>query len=290
MSSKSSTQVKRKTKQGEKETATQAVKEQVPANIALKRLNEGPNKAVTPGDVLSAQQAVGNKATEAALQRKAAAPQAQPEVKQVPVPAPAITLKPEEMIVARLRQKIKDAAAQHNVDPNLVAAILADEAKRRGLDDALQDTEARFIIAYEGLLERGEVAMWETVTGESLANTSFGASQMNASTLQDMVDQGRIPAPAGWNGDKLDKTLEMLLSDDLAPTLVAARLRQTIDHWASGRVNIANRPEILGTLYSLGLHGRSGINPNPQANERGNGIAATMPRMRQILEMPVNGR
>ena len=47
---------------------------------------------------------------------------------------------------------------------------------------------------------------------------------------------------------------------------------------------ISNKLEILGTLYSIGLVGRSGVNPYPQANEHGEKIASELrEKVKQIL-------
>jgi hypothetical protein len=190
-----------------------------------------------------------------------------------------------ELHIYNLRSQINAAASAHGVDARLVAAILLDEYNRRGLEDSLQDTEAQFIIAYEGALERAEVGLWESTVGD-LATTSFGASQMNLNVVEELVDKGYVNKPADWDTDHLDSSLRLATDNNMAPTLVAARVHQTIDHWKASGVDISTRPEILGTLYSMGLTGRSGVNPNPQPNARGTQIAGYMPRMGQILAMP----
>ncbi len=157
--------------------------------------------------------------------------------------------------------------------PELVAAILADEANRRDFVDDLADTEAWFIIRYEGKLEEIERYLLEHTTGQSIEEISLGKPQMNPEVVMDMVDQGYLPKPEGWEADKLDKALEMLLDDDTAPELVEARINQIVEHWAEEGVDISNRPDVIGTLYSQGLEGASGVHPDPKPNDRGLDIA-----------------
>jgi hypothetical protein len=189
-----------------------------------------------------------------------------------------------ELHIYNLRSQIKSAAASQGVDANLVAAILLDEYNRRGWEDSLQDTEAQFIIAYEGLLEDAEVGMWEATVGD-LATTSFGDAQMNLNVVEELVDKGYVDKPADWDSDHLDSSLKLATNRQMAPTLVAARVKQTIDHWKKGGVDISSNYAVLGTLYSMGLTGRSGVNPNPQPNARGTQIDGYRSRMGQILAM-----
>ncbi len=190
-----------------------------------------------------------------------------------------------EAHIYKLKEQIKSAASAQGVDANLVAAILLDEYNRRGIEDSLQDTEAGFIIAYEGMLEDAEVAMWEATVGD-LATTSFGDAQMNLNVSEELVNKGYVAKPADWDSDHLDSSLRLATNSQMAPTLVAARIHQTIDHWNAGGVDISRNYAVLGTLYSMGLTGRSGVNPNPQPNARGTQIDGYRSRMGQILAMP----
>lgn len=189
-----------------------------------------------------------------------------------------------EKHIFTLRNEINTAAAESGVDPSLVAAILLDEYNRRGPEDSIQDLEARFIIAYEGWLESTEVFLWESMFGD-LDTTSFGDAQMNLGTAEDLVENGYVDEPADWDSDRLDSKLRLTTNSQMAPYLVAGRLRQTIDHWSNGGVDISNMPDILGTLYSIGLTGQSGVNPDPRPNPRGTQIAEYMPRMSVILNV-----
>jgi len=200
----------------------------------------------------------------------------------------ANNLSGNEQKIYQLRAQIRAAAAARNVDEALVAAILMDELNRRGPEDAIQDAEARFLIGYEGVFERVENTLWDAIPGmDSIQDTSFGSAQMNPSTLTDMVNGGHFDKPADWDTDRLDSQLRTLLNDNLAPALIAGRARQIIEHWKNnGGADLTNRPEIIGTLYSIGLQGRSGVHNNPQPNSRGTAIANSMGRMSTILNMP----
>lgn len=172
-----------------------------------------------------------------------------------------------------LGPSITAAADYHRVDGRLIAAILADEISRRDLWDDVQDRIARRLIRDEGWSEKIMVRLIQTVTRQPLDQQSFGLSQMNVGVLEDLIENGLIQMPERWDEDRIDVLLGVLLDEDRAPWLVAARVRQTIDYWMQGGVDLTNRPEILGTLYSMGLTGPRGLHPDPQANERGHQIA-----------------
>ena len=155
----------------------------------------------------------------------------------------------------------------------LVAAILEDEAERRDFIDYVGDVEAWFIEKYEGKLESTERMMLERLTGQSIEEISLGKAQMNPEVVMDMVESGYLNKPEGWEDDKLDISLQLLLNDEKAPELVSARIDQIVDHWADQGQDISDRPEIVATLYSIGLEGKQGVNSNPQPNDRGQSIA-----------------
>jgi len=167
---------------------------------------------------------------------------------------------------------IKGAASYRGVDPALVAAIIYDEISRRDAGDDIQDNIASGIF------------------GSTLSDTSsLGIAQMQIQVVQELADKGYIDIPDMQNqlGRQLSKKeaiIQLLLNPSFAPHLVAARIQQTIDTWKKGGVDISNRPEILGTLYSIGLTGSSGVNPNPQSNERGDGIKASIDHMNDLLK------
>ncbi len=207
------------------------------------------------------------------------------------------------MMIVDLHERIWAAAEEYNVDPALVAAILYDELQRRGVEDTYQDyIGAPALIIYEGFLENlgaldlgiraGVVTSIKNILkGEAagrpfipIEDQSFGIAQMNVGTVYDLVEAGYLDAPEGWANDRLDCSLIMLLDNTMAPTLVAARVRQTIDHWLiEGGPDLSNRPEILGTLYCLGLVGESGVHDHPVSSERGNAIADSRECMEELL-------
>ncbi|NOY28535.1 MAG: hypothetical protein GXP62_21980 [Oligoflexia bacterium] len=157
------------------------------------------------------------------------------------------------------------------VSPEMIAAILADENHRRDTRDAVQDVE---------------VGAGGTTTEKPVAEQTFGAAQMQPQVVSEFVNGGYLAPPASWTGDELDRSLEMLTDDAQAPALVAARLQQTVDHRRTGGVDIGRRRDILGTLYSLGLQGSSGVHADPQSNNRGTAIAAMIPRLECALGLP----
>lgn len=161
------------------------------------------------------------------------------------------------------------AARRYRVDAGLVAAILADEAARWGVADQLQHGWARLICALPARPAQRLIHLTEMLLRRPLGTHSLGRAQMKLSTLREVARSGLIDLPASPQAQ-----VRVLLDPQTAPPLVAARLRQTLDHWQAGGVDLTRRPEILGTLYSLGLSGQAGVHPRPQPNHRGLKIAA----------------
>lgn len=173
-------------------------------------------------------------------------------------------LRMEEMAWA---SRIRGAGKEYDIDSVLVGAILEDEGNRRGVEDFFQERLMSFF------------------SQDTVEDWSIGDSQMKFETLYDLVDNGYIEKPDNWDSDRFDLAKDMLTDDDLAPTLVAARLRQTIDYWeAQGGPNLSERPEILATLYSIGLTGDQGVHSNPQPSERGKGILELFDDVREKLD------
>jgi hypothetical protein len=173
----------------------------------------------------------------------------------------------------RLHSELILAAGQYQVPAGLVAAVLIDEIQRYNLFDRLQDMVARGLVNGKGWSRQILARLWAKLSGEPLADQSFGLAQMNLGVLCLLVDSGGVQAPEQYQPGDLSVLLEMLLDERKAPFLVAARLRQIIDHWQAGGVDLSNRPDILGTLYSIGLEGARGVHPDPQPNRRGMAIA-----------------
>lgn len=190
-----------------------------------------------------------------------------------------------ERVVYQLRSKVR-AAEGGGISAALIGAVLHDEHRRRGPEDALQDVESWFLRLYEGPLERLETWLWNSLPGPDLSRQSFGLAQMQPRTLEDVVAGGYVQAPEDWLTDHQDAMLRMLADDALAPAIVGGRLRQILDHWAAGGVSLAARPEILATLYSIGLTGSGGVHADPKASSRGEEIARSLPRIEQLLRLP----
>lgn len=193
--------------------------------------------------------------------------------------------KAEWEFICGMADEINSASAQNGVSTGIIAGILLDENRRYDFFDGLQDIEADFLILYEGWLEDLETFLWENTTGEDLLDTSFGQAQMNLGTIQDLIENGYLDEPDGWDDEdnRQDILLQLAENESRAAELVAARLKQTIDHWNAGGVDISNLDDILGTLYSLGLTGASGVNDDPQPNERGTTIAEYADALSDLL-------
>jgi hypothetical protein len=183
--------------------------------------------------------------------------------------------------VAALQREICGAATRCGVDAPLVAAILDDEMLRYDLSDRCQDFCARLIAAGGDRLGPPLARAYGAITFHPIENQSFGPAQMKLATLRDLLARGYLDSPS--HDRQLPALLAILLDHRLAPALIAARLRQTSDHWRTGGVNISNRPEILATLYSIGLEGRNGVHTDPQPSARGLQVAANRQAMREIL-------
>lgn len=161
------------------------------------------------------------------------------------------------------------------VDADLIGAIILDELERRDVWDTVQETGARFFDLCEGSLER--VGHWLLhKTFKPLTIISLGPAQMKPFVVEELVAEGLIAKPPSWEEDKTDIIVQWLLNPQKVPELVGARLEQIVRHWAKGNIDISDRPEILATLYSIGLTGKAGIHANPQANTRGRRIAQTL--------------
>ncbi|UWX62722.1 DUF1402 family protein [Deinococcus rubellus] len=166
-------------------------------------------------------------------------------------------------------QALTLAARRYGVDAGLVAAILADEAARWGVADQLQHGWARLICALPARPAQHLINLTEPLLRRPLGSHSLGRAQMKLATLHEVARSGLLSLPA-----RPQEQVRMLLDPQAAPSLVAARLRQTLDHWQADDVDLTRRPEILGTLYSLGLSGQAGVHPHPQLTRRGLKIAA----------------
>ena len=166
------------------------------------------------------------------------------------------------------RYRIERAARRFGVAPGLVAAILADELRRRNLWDHGQDILAQWLLDLPTPLSVVLQQVAEYLTGRPLDDQSFGLAQTKPATLRELDEAGVLPVPRD-----LRLQLALLLRWEYTPLLIAARLRQILDYWTAGGVDLSRQQEVLATLYSLGLTGRRGVHPHPVANSRGKAVA-----------------
>ncbi|WP_350241920.1 hypothetical protein [Deinococcus sonorensis] len=166
------------------------------------------------------------------------------------------------------RARLHAAAEAFEVPAELIAGVLIDEHARLDRWDAMQDVAVRFGLRLPGPVAAGWWRLLGGCCGRPVDSFSLGRAQMKPETLRHLGRLGYVDVPA-----TPDALWRMLLDDRLAERLVAACLRATVDHWAAGGVAILHRPDVLGTLYSLGLTGANGVHAHPVANARGEGIA-----------------
>ncbi len=177
----------------------------------------------------------------------------------------------KEQVTAKLkpyRNIVLSAAQKFSIDPYTLGAILIDEIARvNPWEEALDKLGAAFV----GI------------------NTSTGIAQVTIETARELIQKEYYnPNP---NDNKLSKKNIAKTSRTHLYTyaerarhsiyFAAARIRQTIDHWAH-KTDLSDRPEILGTLYSQGL---GSPKPNPGASDRGLQISQEFyPLAKKILK------
>jgi len=155
--------------------------------------------------------------------------------------------------INKYKPLIIEAANKQNIDPNTLAAILIDEYLRMGPNDWFD---------------------WRAKIG---ITTTIGIAQVNVETARNLIKQGLYnpnPKDQKLNPENIDKTfkahLYKYLKDPLhSANLSAAKIRYDINRWAP-ESDISNRPDILGTVYSLE---EKPIHDNPDSNDRGKQIA-----------------
>lgn len=172
----------------------------------------------------------------------------------------------------------------NEISADLIGAIMLDELQRRDWLDDIQDIESRFLnLAYTRPLKHLGRWLLSTLL-KPVEDISLGPAQMKPTVVEDLIQEQLIAKPANWDKHPIDIAVKWLLDPHKSAELIGARLEQIVRHWAKGGVDISDKPEILGTLYSIGLVGQAGINDHPQANERGKTIAKELRiKVRQIL-------
>jgi hypothetical protein len=157
--------------------------------------------------------------------------------------------KTEKEVIAYLtkhKECILAAARKFKIDSYLLGAILIDEDLRRDWKDDWFDCLARIG-----------------------SNFSVGVAQIKVSTAKNLIQKGY------YNPDPTRKKLsskelyEYLKSDKHSVYFAAAEIKRTIDEWRP-LIDLSKRPEIIGTLYSLGKKKKPHANPKP--NDRGEQI------------------
>jgi hypothetical protein len=185
--------------------------------------------------------------------------------------------------VRRLAEPIRCAAGQYAVQPEIIAAILVDEIIRSDVVDELQVSWAKSYANSAPGNGHRRLKFWQWISPKPIEEQSFGLSQMTLKAYTSLQKAGYLPVKSAAE-TPLKTALADLVSSRNAPVLIAARLRQTIDLWGNEGVDISCQPEILGTLYSMGLTGFQGVHPEPRANPRGLQIAQSLPAIRALLE------
>lgn len=176
-----------------------------------------------------------------------------------------------ELKIYRLRDEIRRAAAEFRLSPEIVGAIVLDELERRSFEDDIEEVLA---VILPGLVYR--------------ANWSIGIAQIKPKTAE-FVYRERL-------GNCLEphQIVRSLLDEKISCRLVAAYCRHTIDLWRDAFPPAENTDidgdgaRLLGTLYSLEPTGTWGVNDRPIFNDRGEGIVATMPKIRTLIESQIS--
>jgi|SRR3989344_473230 len=177
----------------------------------------------------------------------------------------------KEQITIKLtphKRTILSAAKEFSIDPYLLGAILIDEIARVNPWEDIMD---KLLSAHIGV------------------NASVGIAQVKINTIRELIAKGYYnPNP---HDKKLSKANIAKTSKAYLYTYAkqprhsirfgAARIRQIIDVW-SYEIDLSNRPEIIGTLYSWKL---GTPKPNPGSSPRGLQIAQEFyPLAKKILE------
>lgn len=157
--------------------------------------------------------------------------------------------------LAPYRQLIFDAARHFSIDPYLLGAIILDELSRAAIIEEISDILLLYFIG---------------------VNTSVGIAQIKIDTAKGLIKEGYYNP--NLNDRKLSQenigkaTRLYLYSYVIQPKhnifFAAAKMKETIDRWMP-IVDISNKPDIIGTLYSL----ERNPHPNPKPNGRGLQIA-----------------
>lgn len=194
-----------------------------------------------------------------------------------------LKLSPNEEKIYALRDLIKQAS-DRAARSSLIAAIILDELNGRDIGDFFHDCLPKI-----GMINE---------------NQSYGIAQIKPKVIYNLVRYNYLKTPLGWSHveQKRKITISWILDEQTVPRLVAAIVNQIVDFWwfpecrpsdgsavAQGlpkdiRVNISNQPDVIATLYSIGLYNRhKGVHLYPCANARGEQIANSMSKVEWLL-------
>lgn len=174
--------------------------------------------------------------------------------------APEIGKLPDEdaqKVITDNWDSIQKAAEEFGVDPYVVASVIYTE-QSHNVD--WKDTATDWIGFY-GILD-----------------TSIGVGQVKGSTAKFLEEEGYVTptkgSEGGWNfpwgfvnGTETMARVKRLENNEWNIFYVAAYIKYFQDTWEDVFPDIANRPDILATLYNLG-HGKN-PNANPKPNDFG---------------------
>jgi len=149
---------------------------------------------------------------------------------------------------------VLSAVQKFNIDHYLLSAILIDEMARMA---PLEDITDMLLVEFLG------------------KNTSVGIAQVETGTARDLMFSGYYnPNPNEFSSkEKIKKSsdreiYEYIKQPEHSIFFAAARIRNLIDNWRKF-IDLNQRPEIIGSLYSMGKKPHE----NPQPNDRGLQIA-----------------
>lgn len=155
------------------------------------------------------------------------------------------------------RDTIREAAQEFTIDQYTLGAILIDEIAR--------------LAPFETILEKVGIE----IMGK---NTSIGVAQVKIETANDLIKKGvynprpndkKLPFSGNLTNADRRHLYQYVVQPEHSIRFAAAFIRYVINFW-SAYTDLANRPEIIGTLYHQG-YGKP--HEHPESIERGEQIA-----------------
>ena len=153
------------------------------------------------------------------------------------------------------RRLILDAAKHFSIDPYLLGAIIIDEISRAAIIEDIADVVLLYFLG---------------------VNTSVGLAQVKLETARGLIKAGYYnpnPNDEKFSKEKVGKTSRRYLYTFVVEPkhnifFAAASIREIVDRWMPF-IDISNKPEIVGSVYSQYHKPHS----NPEPNDRGLQIA-----------------